>query len=589
MIKVPERLPEPVVENRASRRINRRLSLDWQIEGGVIQAIVQFNEADDNRGTNLRSSNYLLGHSIFKGEAVGMDYVQAVRGLSITMDSALKARVCEPHQDWLARIKFTDYYKYPVNGTSLADIERMPLPLKEEDILRVARLFHDPFIWGHVDKKRVRDAVIFTAVEPLVHDVAVPKSLHPLRDRITAFYDYFASYLTAQNTDRYQDRDFTQMLAWGGGLFGRSLGLYLAASSGLAPSSVLKLFKERGVTKGWLGFGVSLDQIESEVKYAYPETGINAFPEDLHPYLAYEPEADKKAVTLLKEVYSAKSELGRLGVDFGPAQVKEAIEKIRKYKGVIKADLSTSDLEFAKFPMTGHPVIRGVAMALGNSKGSYGRNILFVLRFDDPNIYLTLELNGRSNKFYGIPGELSKRIPHIDDLLARDVIVPAVIQVEERHPELKPEPKIITDIRPKVDKTVPNINLDEPPKTDNDFDGEVKELEKPLKRKYIKVLGLSVGEPELPKLAQSFERRYAVDYDEEMVRRMMGRNTRESEIRQIIEVIRRFETGGVRYRKVANQGTVRIKSARYRVIFTYEGGNSFFLTDVETRAEAYRR
>ena len=588
MIKVPERLPDNR-DNRAARRRYQRFSGDALIEDSVIGAITRINETDDIRRKNLRDSNYSLGHTLFKGDPMGINYVAAVRGLSVTVDGALKAKVCEPHQDWLAKIKFMDYFKYPVNGVSLSDIEKMPLPMQGEDLLRVARVFHDPFIFRDTNKMRVRESIIFTAVEPLVHpEVPVPRSLYPLRDRVTAFYDYFASYLTAHNSDRSQDRDFVQMLSWGGELFGQSLGLYTAAASGLAPSSVMKMFKERGVSNSWLS-GVSLNNIESEVRYAYTETGVDVLPDDLQPYLAYDSIADNKATSLLKDVYSVKSSLGNLGVDFGPEQVNEAIKKIRKYKGEIIEDSLVSGQEYAKFTIDGHPVIKEVALALRNSKSPHSRNLLVVLYFDDFATHLTLELNGKSNRFYGIPGELSKKVPHIDDLLVRDVIAPAVKQVEERHPELKPKPKSVLSATPSAeDSKVNNKKVNESEVKNDDFDAEVIPV-KPPKRKHLRVFGLSVGEPELPEPAQSYERKYNVDYDEAMVRELMGRNTQEADIRQIVEVIKRFETGGVRYRKVVDQGTVRIKSARYRVIFTYEGGNAFSLASVDKRAEAYRQ
>lgn len=586
MVKVPERLPEKSGDNRAKRRAYQRFSNDAQIESGVIAAITNFNEADDARRTNLRNSGYWLGHAIFKNEPFGIKYVDSVRKLSTIMDGASSARVCEPHQNWLAKIRFTDYYKHPVNEVSLVDIERMPLPLRREDILKVARLFHDPFIFHHTDDQRVRESVVFTAVEPLAHtEVPLPVTLHSLRDRLTAFYDYFASYLTAYDPDRSQDRDFTQMLSWGGTLFAQSLGLYTAAASGFSPSSVMKMFKERGISNSWLS-GVTLDKIEAEVRYAYTEEGINSLPDNIHPELAYDPKADAKAARVLGRIYSAKSGLGNLGVDFSPEQVDEFIQKVRRYRGEIISDSSSLDQEYAKFTINGHPDIEEVAIALRNAKSPHSRNLLFVLYFDDPEAHLTLELNGKSNRFYGIPGELAKIVPHIHDLLVRDVIAPAVKQVEEKHPELKPQSKeLLYTSQPSEN---PDTSNKENVFADGDFDAEVV-ADKPLKRRHLRMFGMSVGEPELPKPAQNYERKYNVDHDEDLVRDMMGRNVSKADIRQIMDVIKRFESGGVRYRKVVSQeGTVRIKSGRYRLIFTYQGGSSFSLSYVSTRAEAYR-
>ncbi len=589
---IPERLQVSTeTHNREYRRKHKIVNPDQMVEDRVIDAFTAYDTSYWNKVKNIRRApGRSFAGAIFQGEATGIAFVQAIRDQSMAMEYAHQVDLCEPHQKWLADIKFTDIYRYPFKNVSLADIEQMPLPLSQQDNMRILNLFHRPLIglYHRMNRGRIDEILTYTAVEQLVHpEIPISTGLRPLGDRLSAFFGFYTPLLTTQHSDSNQNLQFAQALLWGGSAFGKALGLCVAAEMGLSPSSVIKLFKERALKTniGWL-LGPTLKPIQDELQHAYRTDGVDAIPAELRHYLQYDPYMDKKAANLLVSHYAKRdSRLNALVEPFENQTADHSIESLRKLRKIINADILSSGAQYARFTFGSDTPISEIALALRGNRGKYNKNLFFVLFFNDQQTHLTLEVNGKNNRVYGLPPELSKKYPHMDEVLVRDIIGSIIKQVELQHPEQIPiAPTRIKSASDSFIKPLLIVGSE-----DADLTGE---SIKPIKRRVLRqMLDSVITQPELPQSVQTFQRSYTVDHDEDLVRRLMGK-VRNQDVQRVMETIDRLERGGIRITKLTDdtegEDMYRAVAGKYRIQLHYENGTSFSLSKVSLRKEAYR-
>lgn len=467
----------------------------------------------------------------------------------------------------------------------------MTLPLRDSDIAKITNVIRDnPQNAEDLDIQVVRKCIVYAAIDPLTHPERVPAAeLAPLRSRLHAYLDYYAAYLLAENAESEQDRRFLNTLRWGGAFWGTSLGLYLAAKYQLAPSSVMKLFKEHidNTGFGWVARGL-VKNVGKNVQDAYYQQGKYALPKDIHPYLHYHPDHDRQVAKRITQRYSDKNRDGNFeDSPFSHQEAREYIDKLMRYRGLLRADSSQGGVSDVQYILGDNsPFDYAIALSRFDSS-SVSKCVTLVLKSINQPYHLTLELFGNQRLLYGIPPEVLKKIPHIEEQLVRDIVKPIVDALVRKNPELQPKQTSIPALVERCTRPTPQKD------NEDQEEIEVNMPQKPPKRKQLATalhLVTTKPQPEEPELANTNPALHTVIYTEASVRKMMGKRPKEADVQLVLETLKKVEMGAVRKRKVVSrEDSLRVRAGDWRIIFEIKDGEPLEVSEIERRPKAYKQ
>lgn len=399
-------------------------------------------------------------------------------------------------------------------------------------------------------------------------EIIIPPQLRPFRDRMRAYFDYYVDFIRSPLTDSRQELGFLKALAFTGSNLIQGLGCYMPARLGITPASALKLFDEKiSLQPSSIAWRVLKKRIEPEITNAYRD----ALPEDLRGYQHFSPKSDLRAAALLLPYYqNALATAGQTGKSFEQVDI---LSKFHSYQRSIRADILRSKVKFLEVPVC-HPVISKVIIAT-----QYKQTMIFVLLLSDNQTHLTIEVNG-DNRIYGIPGNLYRENPHVEELLIRDVLKPVLDYSKAQHPEVEPVQTIVVkSVAP--DKALPSVGL----LTDQTEQDKI--VPKPPKRKNS--LPRLFAEPPLPESVKPDKPKNRVDYSRGLIIKLLNDRVPDRTIDQIMRDIRRFELGEKQAEELKEiRNYFRLVSGNYRVILEHHGSSRYILRDAKNRSIVYR-
>lgn len=356
-------------------------------------------------------------------------------------------------REYFSILESKDLFSAKIGGTSLADVEKMELPLADDDIRRINRMIRRANFGGFnlsrlsSIQKWVQDTMVILPIQTLARskDFHLPNQLKPLNDRLTSYFDYYVPFLVnPRSIDNTELQLFLLTSLWSGWHFQDGLSGFVPARLGLTPSSVIKLYKEavRSYVFGGRFFKSSL---EPAARISYKP---GALPEELGIYLHQNDAVDKKAVIALTDHY----ENGKPALpENGNQDLDTLLLRARRYQQVLRADILKSKEKYLRVSLN-HPLLDHVLLT---NQYQYKQTLIVIAKFLDQQTHLTLEINGDGN-LYGLPVGLKDKIPNIGELLAQDIITPVLAEAKSRHPEV--EPIVISSKpapRPEITVTAP--------------------------------------------------------------------------------------------------------------------------------------
>lgn len=397
----------------------------------------------------------------------------------------------EDQQDFLddyGKVMKDDLYAHRHRGNvSLADIEKMNLPLQPEDIRAInASIKYNPLQKDTYYSYMLREIVLLLPTQVLAkkQETFVPEQIKPLIERLVGYMDYYLPAMLENDPNSDNFYKFLETVSYLGTPFMHALGAYMPIRTGLTPSSLVKLYDDRRHAQGnWGGWNSLYMILKPETSTSYTVSGL---PKNLFPYQLYDNQQDARASTQLGEHY--KSITANDQADF---DLKRELNRLRLYR----RKLYSAMIQGMPINLEGHPVISSIVLACQNKQ-----NMMFVLLLNDGQTHLTLETTEKG-EVYGIPHHLKMNNPKIEDLLLKDVLNPTLTRARNMFPQIETS-NHLTPISSPVREDLPN------PVT--------KQMPKGTKRRHF-MSHVSLKEPELPvynPVEDNTKRSYQLVYDE---------------------------------------------------------------------------
>lgn len=589
MGRIPERLPVAGgIKNRRQEIHDQKNNPCRKTETAVIQAFQEFvSAAEANLDLFKANRDASIARMIFQiGDPTGLRYAETLLHLSSTIARAEAAKLCPNHQDWVkqSRERFSDLYTNSQSGISLNELEDMQLPLTRENIAKIGKLFHNSlFSFSHMNKVYIRKIMADIVLQPLINpERAMDEQLHPIRDRLVAFFEFYKPFITEEYVPPGQEGSFIITYFWLGEDFRRSLGLYIAADSGLSPSSIIKLFCYRiRPFPAWLAQNKFINLLESYFNDAYPTSGINATPKLLQRYLAYDAKADTQATKLLYHHYiesPAPQDLANMQIDHITTEELLA-QYTKRYRNLIRVDSFQDPNRYLRIPFTNHPVFQEVIACFKPNKSRHKNNSLFILSFQD-GTHLTLEMDKESRRLYGIPPQLLKSSFHINDLLIRDIIGTLVKDARRKHPD-QGKSQIIT-----IDSLFRERFPTHPPIYIKVTEESAKPKRKQNERTSTAIIAFNP--PEVPEPIIPRRREFYVEYTADLVADKLRVKVNNQLVGRTMRTILAFEYGDKPFKRLESDSSLfSVRQGDYRIIFRYTGGSRFIIDRIGNRDKVY--
>lgn len=307
-------------------------------------------------------------------------------------------------------------------GISLLDIERLPKEDEESlgNIQAVNRLFTKPLLprIGRPNpnyERAIQHSALFLATMEFAQPtrkVPIPDDLRPLQQQLTNYFDHHTRVLMEEDPVRTwrQFQSLTDIVRSPALLY--ALGCYVPARLGLTPTSAAEVYKKRVLSSQIpsLMWGRILKALMYESSEAWRPQSL---PSELHPFIEYSEEAQKKAESSLKSAVDQ----GRLT----PPPEVSYIEAISPHFYQIQTEISRSPLRRLTVTPENDGVFDEIWVTSHNR-----RNLLMIAFLADSDSYLNLEIGQNpfteQYQMYGIPARLDLDNPGLDEALAQQVI-----------------------------------------------------------------------------------------------------------------------------------------------------------------------
>lgn len=541
--------------------LSEKKSVDFV--GYLNKAIFAFNQGKRDY-TEFFRRNENLAKAIYQDPDVEVvtKYYNSLYTFSLARRHPQVRKLSADQPKLLASIDADDTYTYPVRGISLEDINNLPHPLSLENMGRInrfLRLTRFPYLPLMPLGEEAQRAMVIAMILPAL-DVARPKEavipdgLKTLHDNMQAYLDYYLGFMNLTQLTDYQKFQFSHALAYVGINLSQALGLYLPARLGITPSSATKLFLEKTVFGGSKLVRYALrKQMEPNIQHAFRKGNL---PAEVQQYQHYNPQADQAATEILGQYYQSEVQ-SQLAIDPPSDTVESLATRLRRYQKVLRSEVLNSPEQSLVLRADRGPINK---IILANQ---YRSSMMLVVLLGDNGHYLTMDIN--PDRLYGIPAELFKQIPHVDDFLGRDVLSSVVEFARQQHPNIEPRPVIRLpgqhaytspskreDLSPGIQQTAP------------------KEKKTPVTKRRLSLIASLLQEPRLPEPVQPEEQKplYRVPHTRMEVAKLMKRDIDSEDVQQVMETLHKFEWGQrVDQRSIADMPDyLAIRKGRWRIV-----------------------
>ena len=476
-------------------------------------------------------------------------------------------------------IKETELLTQKFKGLSLMDIENMKVDpetheLAPEDIRRLNRMFRSQnFLGLGKDKTHIYalEQLIYFASQQWAHpEIGVPESLKKFQENITAYFDYYTSFLTDFKRDPSNEVSMIIMLALGRPFLSTAVGTYAAGRLNITPSSAAKLHKQRETLASGINLKLAWKGLEKYFLPVFKQAYRNdALPKDLEQYQHYDEGIDSIAADRLRhyiqQTASTEEQIQRKD------EAKGLMEQWVKHKRDIVREMMQHPKKRLEYQISeNHPAEK---VTVVRNRDTF----VFILHFPD-NIHLTLELD-KTGKLFGVPPSLIKAYPHVSDTFIVDILKPLL-------------EKYKTEDAPKISTTVSESPIASGFEPSAEVTQEEDKVIKPPKRKRL-VQAFTIFEldplPPVKPLASKVER--FVVYSEDKIRELLGPKVsrQQSVVDQMLSAINDFEHGYIRAWRLRGEysGITRIRAGDYRIFMNDLGNGNYLIREITNRKDAY--
>lgn len=523
-----------------------------------------------------------LAEIIYHSEPFAGAYLEASRRLGDALDKA----VAVPRLKFPPALTQQDHYRgieVPLRGIGLRgpsprDINNLPLPLDNEGIGKIDSLMKatkiGPFIFGD---PRAAFLLEVLPIQPLARPelkLTIPQGLQPLNSRMLAYYDYYMGFFAVPNLDPIQETKGFIRMAWLGGGLMTAIACYIPARLGITPSSAFKLYQEKTLLSDQTFSGRRWQRIigrETELSFRK-----NALPPHLQRYQHLDKAIDKKAAEALKFKYNSHDGVQKSDSD-NDKESNEALRSLARYRADLRSEALKSSDKYLRLSIDPEGIIRDVIIASQNRQ-----TLMLIIEIADGS-YVTLEANNNS-RLFGIPPQLRREYPHIEDLLIRDAVVPVLDWAKPRFPHIEPK---VTRSTPATLQKLPDA---ETYKESLSATPEQVVIKPPKKKTLRSAIQKAVTrEPVLPQPAQERRRIRRVIATRAKIEKLLPKNTSADIVDRALSAIQDFEFGDRRAKALVDfPDTYRITVGRYRIILEKGDYGIYSLEDVGHRREIYR-
>lgn len=567
--------------NRADRRMKRRRTptyeqalLDAEAELGMCIPLASDGLALARRASGFSALVYDKGSDPFlrftiaqKNYHEAITSAEKIEGPSKTMELGKKR----------------DMFGIDIRGISLADIEKLPLPLDDSSIRTISKFIrHGFFSRLSIKQNAAQQSALLLPTHFLARsnfpdrsfNRRAPEALRPLAERMTEYMDFFTPFLTDPDVGSGERFRALASFPWIGTAFIEAFGYYVPARLGISPSSAMKAFESMVIDNPT---GVRKEYMEVLGKEAANAFRKDALPAEIHRYLQYDPTRDREATGRLAEAYAEKIE------DY-PQDYEEAIEIFNRNRTNIQKDINASK------------GAKAFEVALGNSQvdvvvaSQYTQTLIFILKFRNSDTHLTLDIKD-DGTIYGLPHSLNFESPLLAEHLTNDLFTAMTAESKKRYPDRAPR---LRDLPPSLEFLQAfQFRLPEALLLKSDDDGEVS---RPKKRRgeTLKAIiaPLTADQPELPKAQPSRYKKYRVAYSKKKIRELAGKKVTDEMVDRLAAALRQFEYGEKRVKALEEDGQydskdLRIRVGDFRMVIESRGAGRFRLIEVDDRRDAY--
>lgn len=488
-------------------------------------------------------------------------------------------------------VKENDLWQTKFGGLSLLDIENMELDpqtheLAPEDIRRLNKMFRIQGILG-VGKNKgkadiLRELMYFALRQQIHPEMAVPKSLEKFEENITAYFDYYTSFIADFKRDSLDGDIMLFMLLM---VFLRSpylsitLASYLPAKLNISPSSVTKLYEQQELLasafsqQGWRKIR---DKLGKNIQESYRE---DAFPEDLARYQHYDQETDSAAASRMLNYIQGATTVQRQVENKDEAE--NLLEQLDKHRRDVVRNIMQNPEKRIEYQISKDYPADRVTMIKNRD------TFVFILQFPD-DIHLTLELD-KTGRLFGIPPSLIRAYPHIDDVFIIDILEP-----------LLKEYKAKDDLDLEKQYTVRQIStIGEPPiASDLEIPEEIaweedQKVKLPKRKKPLRMGTIFEADPLPPRTPPVPKLRRFVAYSKDDVEEMLGPKVGKQKVvvDQVLRAISNFENGHTNAIKIRwdSTGDIRVRAGDFRIVMSNLGNRNYSILRIARREDVYSR
>jgi hypothetical protein len=465
-------------------------------------------------------------------------------------------------------------------GLSLIDIENMEIDpqtheLAPEDIRRINRIFRSGFRIGkNQDQMHMLANLICFTSQQWTHphpEIGVPTSLKKFHENITAYFDYYTSFLTDFKRDPLNETNMLLMLVLGKPSLSMAIGTYAVGKLNITPSSAIKLYKQRKVLASDISLKWRWGLLEKSFLPVFKQAYRNdALPEDLERYQHYSEEIDRaaaeKLLSYMQKTSTAEQQLQNKD------EAENLLRQWNKHKRDVRREV-TKDPKKRRLEYQISEDYPAEKITMIRNRDTF----IFIMHFSD-NTHLTLELD-KTGRLFGVPPSLLRRYPHVGDTFIMDLLMPIL---EKYKPKDAPVFQIsAASLKPPIADDL-EVSEEVPREVDQ-------EIKPPKRRRLIPALTVFESQPLPPitPLAPKVER--FVSYSEDQIIELLGPQVsrKQSVVDQVFRAISNFEQGHTKGLMLQGDSRIRIRAGDYRIIMDILGGGNYSIRAIVNRKDAY--
>ncbi len=552
--------------NRFERRFHKKIHPEG-IGEQFNQAHNRMHSAETNRRIVFSDKKYKgeVSRVIFEAPPVVSEFMDALRQFHFSAEALEKTGLTKAK---VADLHYEDAYGRKIRELSLFEIENLPIPLELNSIRRLYKYFRNNFFTPSKLGKLGLQLVTETyAVENILHPHLASKypNLRPLKDRINAFFDYYADFLLSAPYSNTQSDLFLSNLFWTGGEFIRTVACYTSVRAGLSASSTQRLFDEKSEISGHrMLWDIIKTHVKDTTKFIH-RPGV--LPAGFTEAISYNLGLDNQIINFFLTTRD------QLTNPLTPNSL-DTLSQIIKNRRFLRTEILKHPDQSLRFESSS-PLVRNFELAVYPDKSTAYKNTLLVklnLASGDP---LLIEANDQSRVF-GLPGILVHELPSLADQLIHTIIRPPIMG-------------LINSSKPvQIDTKSSNPSLKIPLSTPI-IDQKDEPVQPKVKTRPNFLSGI-ITQPEVPlKVETQKPKKLLVEYDLARLVRLAGKKVSREEISRFQQALYRLEIGEKEVEALTDlDDHFKLRVGDWRIILRRSNPNTFIPIDISTRDQTYR-